>query len=514
MPHCDEYLELISAAVDGALSPAEQKKLESHLASCPECRALYEELTALHAALSDLPPVEVPAGLTERIMDAVAAEQVLPFAPAGKKKPPVRRWRWLTSAAVLALVLAGTWGLRPWENAARDAKPEGAPPAALQKAPASGVSLPEASQAVQESASKMADSHNDDTAQSEAAPPMMRMMTTTARDGGEQASTTLTPAGAPEKDVPPEKANAPAETQPLAAQPFTAMANGLPDQALSPYRQAIDLCAALLYPELDLSAATADGLGQTVTVSLPGGGSVLFFCDTVAEDGRYLVVCDPGDWASQFWVDLSAGTADLISEGGPQSPAVTTREQALERLAEYQYPHELHDLSRETVTADPLSVRFFWPQPEGYPEYTELTVTCTGEDEAGFHFVCLWADSPEKAFHYSVRRSDGQVTWLGKDTGEKLTADEALKLLLKRWPQPGCESWEYENIEPGWQSPLWSRDGVDCWLQYEGTHEHQGRTYYGFNQYETAWEGTPGIVSSPQGYSVPAEGGRITLAGN
>ena len=57
MAHCDEYVDLISAAIDGALSPVEQEKLDSHLASCPECRALYEELTALHAALSGLPPM-------------------------------------------------------------------------------------------------------------------------------------------------------------------------------------------------------------------------------------------------------------------------------------------------------------------------------------------------------------------------------------------------------------------------------------------------------------------------
>ena len=87
MAHCDEYSELISASLDGALSPAETEKLNAHLAQCPDCRALLEELSALHAALSDLPPVEVPSGLTERIMAAVAAEQVLPFAPPEQKKP-------------------------------------------------------------------------------------------------------------------------------------------------------------------------------------------------------------------------------------------------------------------------------------------------------------------------------------------------------------------------------------------------------------------------------------------
>ena len=118
MAHCDEYMELISASLDGALSPAEAEKLNAHLAQCPECRALSEELTALHAALSDLPPVEVPSGLTERIMAAVAAEQVLPFTPAEKKKSSIRWQRWLASAAVLAVVLLGTWSWKPWEHRA------------------------------------------------------------------------------------------------------------------------------------------------------------------------------------------------------------------------------------------------------------------------------------------------------------------------------------------------------------------------------------------------------------
>lgn len=151
MAHCDEYSELISASLDGALSPAEAEKLNAHLALCPECKALYEELTALHAALSDLPPVEVPSDLTERIMAAVAGSQVLPFAPAEKKKAPIHWQRWLASAAVLAVVLMGTWSWKPWENTmTKDAKPESAAPAAQQSVAAdSSTALPEASEAVE-----------------------------------------------------------------------------------------------------------------------------------------------------------------------------------------------------------------------------------------------------------------------------------------------------------------------------------------------------------------------------
>lgn len=135
MAHCDEYLELISAAIDGALSPAQRKKLETHLAQCPECGTLYAQLSNLHTALVDLPPVEVPAGLHERIMAAVAAEQVLPFAPAETKKSPIRWQRWLASAAVLAVVLLGTWSWKPWETVEKNTEA----PMAAEAQPAQSV---------------------------------------------------------------------------------------------------------------------------------------------------------------------------------------------------------------------------------------------------------------------------------------------------------------------------------------------------------------------------------------
>ena len=111
MDHCEEYIELISAAVDGALSPREREELDLHLAACPACRSLYEELRSLHAALAAMPPVETPPGLSGRVMDAVAAQagkgEAVPFAPG--KAPSVRWRRWLASAAALALVATGAW---------------------------------------------------------------------------------------------------------------------------------------------------------------------------------------------------------------------------------------------------------------------------------------------------------------------------------------------------------------------------------------------------------------------
>ncbi len=106
MAHCDEYLELISAAIDGALSPVHQRELDAHLAQCPQCAALMEELKSLHEELAHLPPVEPPADLTQRITAAVSADNVIPMAPL---KKAAFRWKpWAAAAAVLAVVLMGS----------------------------------------------------------------------------------------------------------------------------------------------------------------------------------------------------------------------------------------------------------------------------------------------------------------------------------------------------------------------------------------------------------------------
>lgn len=109
MAHCDESIELISAALDGALSPEEQTRLDRHLAQCPDCKALYEDLTQIHQSLLDLPLVKVPHGLTDRIMDAVAAEarkdKVVPLPQPRKATFPWQRWA--AMAAAVAVVILG-----------------------------------------------------------------------------------------------------------------------------------------------------------------------------------------------------------------------------------------------------------------------------------------------------------------------------------------------------------------------------------------------------------------------
>lgn len=98
MEACEKYQELISRMVDGELDEAEKAELEAHIASCPECAALYRAFASVsQAAAGDMtePPAELKAGV---------------MAAVGKKKKIVRVKRWkelLAVAACLALVIAG-----------------------------------------------------------------------------------------------------------------------------------------------------------------------------------------------------------------------------------------------------------------------------------------------------------------------------------------------------------------------------------------------------------------------
>ena len=101
--NCENYTELISAALDGELSYEEELKLDGHLAVCPQCRALMKELSVLNLALEESAE-EVPEGFARRVMDAVAETKQTP----AKGKNTGRRWqKLLASAAVLAIVVVG-----------------------------------------------------------------------------------------------------------------------------------------------------------------------------------------------------------------------------------------------------------------------------------------------------------------------------------------------------------------------------------------------------------------------
>lgn len=106
---CETAVELISAKLDGELTADEMTQLDRHLAQCSTCRALLEELTAIHAACSGL-EAEPPAALREQILQNLPAQDT-PTAEKRGKVVPIHWRRWTAMAASFAVVALAAWHL-------------------------------------------------------------------------------------------------------------------------------------------------------------------------------------------------------------------------------------------------------------------------------------------------------------------------------------------------------------------------------------------------------------------
>lgn len=109
MIDCEKCREMISCLLDGELSQAEQSLVREHIASCPECRSVYDAFSAVSAQLHEEEPL--PDGLHEKIMSGIKAKP--------KKKTGIVWIKYLSVAACLALVIfAGVKSgmLSPAEN--------------------------------------------------------------------------------------------------------------------------------------------------------------------------------------------------------------------------------------------------------------------------------------------------------------------------------------------------------------------------------------------------------------
>jgi hypothetical protein len=60
---CERVEELLSAYLEGEVSPTEKEMVESHLASCPECAHLAAAISRTRQAFAGFPELEVSPGL-------------------------------------------------------------------------------------------------------------------------------------------------------------------------------------------------------------------------------------------------------------------------------------------------------------------------------------------------------------------------------------------------------------------------------------------------------------------
>ena len=101
---CARAEELLSDDCEGTLEPLLRADLAAHLAGCAQCRSLRAALTEVLESLRRPPELAVPAGLADRVAEAVARER---SAPAPRRHGRTIRLQ----AAAAALAIAGTTAL-------------------------------------------------------------------------------------------------------------------------------------------------------------------------------------------------------------------------------------------------------------------------------------------------------------------------------------------------------------------------------------------------------------------
>ena len=131
MRPCIDFPEQMNAVLDGEATPAQEAELTAHLALCPACAALYEDLRALREGADGL-LVQAPDGFAGAVMERVRAEAAQPRL---KALPKSRRRAWMPAAAmaaVCAIALLGSGALKYLQPASGD--PAAAPAAGLMAA--------------------------------------------------------------------------------------------------------------------------------------------------------------------------------------------------------------------------------------------------------------------------------------------------------------------------------------------------------------------------------------------
>jgi hypothetical protein len=98
---CDIARERINELIDGDLDRAARAELDAHLASCPECAALAEDLDVLLRASRSMPELEPPTRVWTNL-----ARQLPGSTVRSMPRPRTREWVKVTLAVAAVLLAA------------------------------------------------------------------------------------------------------------------------------------------------------------------------------------------------------------------------------------------------------------------------------------------------------------------------------------------------------------------------------------------------------------------------
>jgi len=68
--NCDEFVELVTAYLDGALDPETERRFVAHLAECDGCDRYLAQIRATMDALGELPPESLSDDARDRLLTA------------------------------------------------------------------------------------------------------------------------------------------------------------------------------------------------------------------------------------------------------------------------------------------------------------------------------------------------------------------------------------------------------------------------------------------------------------
>lgn len=74
--NCEYFRELISAGLDGELSHEEERRLTEHLAGCPSCREIADQLAELKDTIGTEKPETMPIELEKTIIESTVRRPV------------------------------------------------------------------------------------------------------------------------------------------------------------------------------------------------------------------------------------------------------------------------------------------------------------------------------------------------------------------------------------------------------------------------------------------------------
>ena len=281
MSECERYQLLTSQLLDGELTEAEEAELRAHMATCPDCAAMYDAFAEVSEALKAEAAAEpLPAALHEGIMEKVRVAE-----KAKKTHGAIVRLRPILAAAACLVVLAGT--VLALRNSARFGKSEssGAAPALY----AAG-----AAESIQESA--VAESAVD--------------------DGGQQIMFAMTEDGAA-----PESAEAEADSYAAPEEPAVGATGGAvngPSMKEAPKADTAtqrETGTAIIVVRVTAQAETG-----TLTGVVTDAGDQTQFAEG---DSVTVLIPAPGEYAPDTLLEVKFSTAEQRQDGAVRALEIT-----------------------------------------------------------------------------------------------------------------------------------------------------------------------------------------------